>query len=88
MIPTDDPLRLRLAEELEYARRMLDMVGTKLSADAHVVSRHMVTLQSFDVVGQLLGHLADVVRSSDPDGAVGRIGMSDLRGRLKRKSVL
>ena len=87
IIPTDDPLRLRLAEELEYARRMLEAMGETLSADGLLVARHMVALQSVDIVGQLLGHIANVIRSSDPPGAVDRIGMSDLKARLTRKSL-
>jgi hypothetical protein len=87
MIPTDDPLRLRLAEEIEYARRMLEAMGDTLSGDSIVVARHMTSLQAVDVIGQLLGHVANVVRSSDPPGAVDRIGMSDLKGRLTRRSL-
>ena len=87
LVPTDDVLRLRLAEELDYARRLLDLMGDALSADPVVVARHMTSLQSLDIVGQMLGHLATVTRSSDPGEAVERIGMSDLKARLKRKSV-
>jgi hypothetical protein len=84
LVPTDDILKLRLAEELEYARRMIETMGDTLSADANLVMRHMVTLQSIDIAGQILGHVANVVRSSNPEGAVDLIGMSELRGRLKR----
>ncbi len=55
---TADRLHLRLGEELEYARRMLDAMGDELSADP---SRSGVTawsLQSLDIVGQMLGHIA------------------------------
>lgn len=89
LTPTDDLLRQRLAEELDYARRMLDLMGDELSADAGVLVRHGVSLQTVDIAGQILGHIANVIRSSDPDGAVELIGMSDLKGRLQRKqSVL
>jgi hypothetical protein len=84
LVPTDDLLKLRLAEELEYARRMIQTTGDTLSSDPNLVMRHMVLLQSIDIVGQILGHLADVIRSSDPEGAVERIGMFELKGRLKR----
>ncbi len=87
LIPTDDLLRLRLAEELQYTRRMLDAMGDDLSADAGVVMRHMVAMQSIDIIGQLLGHVADVIRSSDPIGAVENIGMCELKGRLTRSSI-
>jgi len=87
LIPTDDELKVRLAEELEYARRMLAAMGDELSADMGVVMRHSVALQSIDIVGQLLGHIAAVTRSSDPVGAVGRIGMCELKARLTRYTV-
>ena len=87
LIPTDDVLLVRLAEELEYARRMIEAMGDDLSADLNVITRHAVALQSIDIAGQMLGHVANVVRSSDREGAVERIGMSDLKGRLKRKSL-
>ena len=87
LIPTDDELKMRLAEELEYARRMLDAMGDELSADMGVVMRHSVALQSIDIVGQLLGHVAAVTRSSDPIGAVERIGMCELKARLTRYTV-
>jgi hypothetical protein len=87
LIPTDDQLKVRLAEELEYARRMLDALGDELSADSGVVMRHMVAMQSVDIIGQLLGHIAAVVRSSDPIGAVQRIGMCELKARLTRYTV-
>ena len=87
LVPTDDELKLRLAEELEYVRRILDAMGDSLSNDPAILMRHGVTLQSVDVMGQILGHLANVVRSSDPSGAVDRIGMCELKARLLRKSI-
>ena len=47
----------------------------------------MVAMQSIDIVGQMLGHIANVVRSSDPQGAVSRIGMCELKARLTRGSI-
>ena len=85
LVPTDDPLMLRLAEELEYARRMIEAMGETLSTDGLLVARHITALQSVDIVGQMLGHIAGVIRSSDPPGAVDRIGMSDLKARLLRQ---
>lgn len=85
LAPSDDQLRLRLAEEIDYARRMLEAMGDQLSADSAVVFRHSVALQSFDIVGQMLGHIATVIRSSDPSDAVQRIGMGELKARLLRR---
>lgn len=87
LIACDDDLKLRLAEELDYARRMLDAMGDALSADLGVVMRHAVSLQSIDIIGQLLGHIAAVTRSSAPDRAVERIGMCELKARLTRKTL-
>jgi hypothetical protein len=67
---------------------MLDAMGDELSADPITVSRHGVVLQSLDIVGQMLGHIANVIRSSDPASAVEQIGMADLRARLTRNSAL
>lgn len=88
LIPTDDPLKLRMAEELEYARRILDLMGDELSSDPAIIARHIRALQSFDIVGQILGHIANLVRSSDPQGAIELIGMAELKARLSRKSVV
>ncbi len=85
LVPADDQLRLRLAEELDYARRMLDAMGDELSADMGVVMRHAVSLQSIDIICQMLGHIAAVTRSSQPDRAVERIGMCELKARLTRR---
>lgn len=87
LIPTEDQLRLRLAEELDYARRLLDSMGDALSTDLGLVMRHTIALQSIDIIGQLLGHIATVIRSSAPDRAVDRIGMSDLKARMTRKAL-
>jgi hypothetical protein len=87
LTPTGDPLLLRVAEEIEYARRMLETMGDALSNDVIVVSRHAVQLQSVDIIAQMLGHLAAVVQSSDPAGAVERIGMAELKARLSRRAL-
>ncbi len=66
---------------------MIEAIGDTLSSDAHLIMRHMVSLQSVDIVGQILGHIANVIRSSDPGGAAERIGMSELKARLLRQSI-
>jgi len=88
LLPTDDPLRLRLSEELDYARRLLDTMGDELAADLLIVSRHPTSLQSIDILGQMLGHFANVIRASDPEAAVERIGMCELKARLQRKATI
>jgi hypothetical protein len=85
---TSDPLRIRLAEELDYARRMLDAAGDVLAADPITLGRHGLSLQALDKVGQMISHIADVIRSSDPESAVDRVCMGDLRARLQRHRAL
>lgn len=87
LVPTDDALSLRVAEELEYTRRMIEQLGDGLAADGLVVARHGALLQNVDIAGQILGHLANVVRSSAPDSAARRIGMVELKARLLRGSL-
>ena len=52
------------------------------------MTRHAVALQSLDKVGQMLGHIAAVIRSSDPVSAVDDIQMGDLKARLTRSGAL
>lgn len=85
---TTDVLHRRLGEELEYARRMLDITGDELAADPIAIARHGVVLQSLDIVGQMLTHIATIIRSNDPEAAVERIGMGDLKERLTRNGAL
>ena len=88
LTPTNDELRVRLAEELDYARRMLTLMGDELASDRPFVSRHLAELQTIDIVSQMLGHIAAVIGSSDPPSAVERIGMGALKARLMRKGRL
>jgi len=53
-----------------------------------VVMRHAVALQSVDIVGQMLGHIAAVTRSSAPERAVQHIGMCELKARLTRRGTV
>lgn len=85
---TGDPLQLRLGEELQYARRILELMGDALAADPVTIARHAMTLQSLDIVGQMLSHIANIVCSSDPRASVEQIGMGDLKARLLRRGAL
>jgi hypothetical protein len=85
LVPTGDVLLVRLAEELQYARRMLEQMGDTLSNDPMIIARHMVSLQSVDVIGQMLGHIAKVIATENRDEAVRQMGMGDLRSRLQRR---
>ena len=85
---SEDALNIRLGEELDYVRRMLEGLGDQLSGDPILIRRHAVALQSLDIVEQILGHVGNIVRSSDPHAAVEEIGMGDLRARLRRRPAL
>lgn len=89
--PAGDPgehLKARLADELAYVQRLLESMGDELIAEPIIVAHHARTLQSLDVAGQILAHLTNVMRADDPVAAVDRIGMDDLRARLKRRPLL
>lgn len=81
---TINELDHRLAAELDHARDMLMVMGDDLSTDFAVVSRHGVPLQAVDIVGQMLGHIANVLRAEDRSAAVDRIGMCELKTKLSR----
>ena len=79
-VPT--PLDQLLADELDHARRMLEAMGDELALDAQVVTEHGLALQAVDIVGQMIGHIANVVRAEDRAAAVDRIGMCELKAKL------
>ena len=85
--PTDDLIEVRLAEEMQYAQRLLELVGDRFISDPLILQRHETTMQSFDIIGQLLGHLAKVIGAKDKMEAIDQIGMQELRGRLKRPTA-
>jgi hypothetical protein len=41
-----------------------------------------MALQAIDIVGQMLGHIANVVRAEDRSQAIERIGMCELKTKL------
>jgi hypothetical protein len=72
----------RLAAELDHARDMLMTMGDELALNHDVVAEHGLALQAVDIVGQMLGHIANVVRAEDRYAAVDRIGMCELKAKL------
>lgn len=71
-----------LADELDHARRMLEAMGDELALNEQVVAEHGLALQAVDIVGQMIGHIANVVRAEDRAAAVERIGMGELKSKL------
>ena len=76
------PLDQLLAAELDHARDMLVMMGDELAMSHEIVAEHGTALQAVDIVGQMLGHIANVVRAQDRGEAIERIGMCELRAKL------
>jgi hypothetical protein len=76
------PLDHLLAAELDHARDMLVMMGDELAMSQDLVAEHGMALQAIDIVGQMLGHIANVVRAEDPEAAIDRIGMCELKTKL------
>lgn len=85
--PPCPDLDARLADELGYVQRLLEGLGDELIKDLLLVQRHGQSLQSLDLVGQILGHVAAILRAEDKGEVVEQIGMEDLRARLKRKAI-
>ncbi|MDQ3077643.1 MAG: hypothetical protein M3Q83_02245 [Pseudomonadota bacterium] len=79
-VPTE--LDHRLAAELVHARAMLVTMGDELALSEQVVADHGLALQAVDIVGQMLGHIANVVRAYDQRSAVDQIGMCELKAKL------
>lgn len=73
----------RLAHELDHARTLLEEMGDELATDIEVVNSHYVALQTVDIVMQIMGHIANVVRAADQQDAVENIGMHELKMKLK-----
>ena len=82
-----DALPQRLAEELAYVSRLLESLGDDLCAEPLVVMRHAEKLQNLDISAQILGHVAALLVSKQPEQAIDAIGMGSLRKRLQRTSL-
>ena len=82
-----DALPQRLAEELAYVSRLLESLGDDLCSEPLVVMRHAEKLQNLDISAQILGHVAALLVSKQPEQAIDAIGMGSLRKRLQRTSL-
>ena len=79
-------IELRVQEELDHTKRMIEALGDVLASDSILLARYQTALQSIDVISQTVGHLARVIGSHDKREAIERIGMSNLKARLNRCS--
>ena len=84
-VPED--LDHRLAEEIAFVQRLLDSIAGDLADERLLVQRHPRALQNFDLAGQILGHLAAILRSDNRAAAIHAIGIDDLRSRLTRERL-
>ncbi|HET9427128.1 MAG TPA: hypothetical protein VFO69_02095 [Allosphingosinicella sp.] len=78
-LPSLDQL---LAAELDHARDMLVMMGDELATSPAIVAEHGMALQAVDIVGQMIGHIANVIRAEDRNEAIRKIGMCELKAKL------
>jgi hypothetical protein len=84
LVKTANQLEIRLSEELDYIRHVLDGVGNNLANDPEVLQRHAVTLQSFDLIGQMIGHVSSIIAAANRSEAVDRVGIEEMKKRLER----
>lgn len=82
MNPARTSLDQLLAAELDHARDMLVMMGDELAMSPDLVAEHGMALQAVDIVGQMIGHIANVVRAEDRSQAIDKIGMCELKAKL------
>jgi hypothetical protein len=80
-------LDTKLAEELAHVKRLLEAVGDELIAEPLFVQRHAQTLQGIDLAGQILANVASIIVAEDREEAIDRIGMEDLRARLRGEAA-
>lgn len=85
--PVPGALNSRLCEELGFVARLLEALGDQLAEDLTVTARHGAKLQDLDIAIQILGHVGAILAADDPQAAIARIGMADLRRRLAPKSL-
>ena len=76
-----------LADELGYVQRLLENLGDELVVEPLILHRYARSLQSMDLAGQILGHVAAIINAQDKSEVIEQIGMEDLRARLKRKAI-
>lgn len=77
----------RLAEELAYVARLLDTMGEELCGEPLLAIRHAEKLQNLDLAAQILGHVASILVTDQPEKVIDSIGMTSLRKRLQRTAL-
>ena len=80
-------LDARIAEEIDFLRRLIDNLGEELTDDPIVVQRHLQAVQTLDRASQILGHLGAVLSAPDRLATAQAISLQELRERLLRKAI-
>lgn len=82
------PVDGRIAQELAEVKLALDAIGDELTDDADILTRHEKALQKLDIASATIEWLAVVVAADDPEEAIAKISMHDLRSRLSGLATL
>lgn len=77
-----------IAEELAFASRRIEALGSELADDPVIAVRHAGRLQDIAGTVEVLGHLTRLLSSDAPEEELAAIGMTDLRRRLERAAAL
>ena len=77
-----------IAEELAFASRRIEALGSELADDPVIAIRHAGRLQDIAITVQVLGDLARLLSSDAPEEELAAIGQPDLRRRLERSAPL
>lgn len=81
-------LLARLAAEFALLEKTLTTAAEQLSDDPHILMRHGEALQEIDIAAASLASLADVTSAQDPEKAITRIAMHDLKSRMSGTPTL
>lgn len=84
----DRALLARLAAEFAFLEKALAAAAEQLSDDVNVLMKHGGALQEIDIAAACLKELADVASARDPEEAITRIAMHDLRSRMSGTPTL
>ena len=77
-------LRIRLAEEIGFAERIVEAGADALSDDPHVVAAFAHQLQSFELACKILQNVASLLSADHPEDAIEGIGLHEMKARLLR----
>lgn len=82
--PLSHKLRMKIADELDCARKEIEQLGGLLCSDPDLVAAHMTSLQALDMIGQQQLALAAILRADDPQAAIAGTTLEQLRKRLEQ----